>query len=71
MNGVILIHTKYKKSKKMTSGTNKYVKASLAQSVERQTLNLKVAGSTPAWGFLFALFAEITSMFPRKPVHSM
>jgi hypothetical protein len=24
--------------------------ASLAQSVERQTLNLKVAGSTPAWG---------------------
>jgi hypothetical protein len=27
--------------------------ASLAQSVERETLNLKVAGSTPAWGFLF------------------
>jgi hypothetical protein len=25
--------------------------ASLAQSVERETLNLKVAGSTPAWGF--------------------
>ena len=28
-------------------------KASLAQSVERETLNLKVAGSTPAWGFSF------------------
>jgi hypothetical protein len=27
-------------------------KASLAQSVERETLNLKVAGSTPAWGFI-------------------
>jgi hypothetical protein len=26
--------------------------ASLAQSVERETLNLKVAGSTPAWGFI-------------------
>ena len=31
----------------------KYQKASLAQSVERETLNLKVAGSTPAWGFPF------------------
>ena len=29
-----------------------YIKASLAQSVERETLNLKVAGSTPAWGWL-------------------
>jgi hypothetical protein len=26
--------------------------ASLAQSVERETLNLKVAGSTPAWGYV-------------------
>jgi hypothetical protein len=29
-------------------------KASLAQSVERETLNLKVAGSTPAWGFILS-----------------
>ena len=29
--------------------------ASLAQSVERETLNLKAAGSTPAWGFSFAV----------------
>ena len=28
----------------------------LAQSAERETLNLKVAGSTPASGFSFALF---------------
>ena len=28
----------------------------LAQSAERETLNLKVAGSTPASGFLFAFF---------------
>jgi hypothetical protein len=31
------------------------IEASLAQSVERETLNLKVAGSTPAWGFLFCI----------------
>ena len=30
--------------------------ASLAQSVERETLNLKVAGSTPAWGFMGSIF---------------
>jgi hypothetical protein len=30
--------------------------ASLAQSVERETLNLKVAGSTPAWGFVVFLW---------------
>ena len=30
--------------------------ASLAQSVERETLNLKVAGSTPAWGFMRNFF---------------
>ena len=30
--------------------------AGLAQSVERETLNLKVAGSTPAFGFPFLLF---------------
>jgi hypothetical protein len=39
-------------NKKPRLGTHAY-NASLAQSVERQTLNLKVAGSTPAWGFLF------------------
>jgi hypothetical protein len=33
--------------------------ASLAQSVERETLNLKVAGSTPAWGFVLFLFREL------------
>ena len=27
--------------------------AGLAQSVERETLNLKVAGSTPAFGYVF------------------
>jgi hypothetical protein len=32
-------------------------KASLAQSVERETLNLKVAGSTPAWGLVDSSFA--------------
>jgi hypothetical protein len=31
--------------------------ASLAQSVERETLNLKVAGSTPAWGLVLSSFA--------------
>ncbi|KAJ0413564.1 hypothetical protein BJY00DRAFT_58075 [Aspergillus carlsbadensis] len=30
--------------------------AGLAQSAERETLNLKVAGSTPAFGFHFLLF---------------
>jgi hypothetical protein len=36
---------------------NIHKSASLAQSVERQTLNLKVAGSTPAWGFhIFCCF---------------
>ena len=33
--------------------------ASLAQSVERETLNLKVAGSTPAWGFSFFHFFSL------------
>jgi hypothetical protein len=33
------------------------VNASLAQSVERETLNLKVAGSTPAWGLVESSFA--------------
>jgi hypothetical protein len=32
--------------------------ASLAQSVERETLNLKVAGSTPAWGCVKSSFAH-------------
>jgi hypothetical protein len=32
-------------------GPRHALRASLAQSVERETLNLKVAGSTPAWGF--------------------
>ncbi|TGZ80788.1 hypothetical protein EX30DRAFT_39195 [Ascodesmis nigricans] len=38
---------------KIKSTLNITTQASLAQSVERETLNLKVAGSTPAWGFLF------------------
>ena len=36
----------------------------LAQSAERETLNLKVAGSTPAFGFAFLtlfLFVALTS----------
>ena len=37
---------------------HQYSFASLAQSVERKTLNLKVAGSTPAWGFLLLLFCS-------------
>jgi hypothetical protein len=45
------------------------MKASLAQSVERETLNLKVAGSTPAWGFIFLRlksFAEMPKFYlPR------
>jgi hypothetical protein len=40
---------------------NIYGKASLAQSVERQTLNLKVAGSTPAWGFDFCFLGFVIS----------
>ena len=34
----------------------RYQLAGLAQSVERETLNLKVAGSTPAFGFFFDFF---------------
>ena len=47
-------------------GKLRYIKASLAQSVERETLNLKVAGSTPAWGFFFGfegLFVIIDIVF--------
>ena len=43
--------------------------ASLAQSVERQTLNLKAAGSTPAWGFrlvLFHSFQERNALFASR-----
>jgi hypothetical protein len=41
----------------MSASGGKDSKASLAQSVERETLNLKVAGSTPAWGFVLSSFA--------------
>jgi hypothetical protein len=48
--------------------------ASLAQSVERETLNLKVAGSTPAWGyelaicFVGSLFLRVALLFLPVPV---
>jgi hypothetical protein len=41
----------------MSAPGGKDSKASLAQSVERETLNLKVAGSTPAWGLVLSSFA--------------
>jgi hypothetical protein len=48
--------------------TSLICKASLAQSVERQTLNLKVAGSTPAWGFPFVLAVPIPSLSPLPSI---
>ncbi|RAK71361.1 uncharacterized protein BO72DRAFT_17138 [Aspergillus fijiensis CBS 313.89] len=44
--------------------------ARLAQSAERETLNLKVAGSTPALGFLFCFLpvahCHCTAQFARR-----
>ncbi|XHF97060.1 hypothetical protein AWENTII_000664 [Aspergillus wentii] len=38
------------------------IAAGLAQSVERETLNLKAAGSTPAFGFNFCWPSESPSL---------
>ena len=39
----------------------------LAQSVERETLNLKAAGSSPALGFVFAVFLLEQDNFGSLP----
>ena len=45
--------------------------AGLAQSVERETLNLKVAGSTPAFGFIRRRSRLITFFGPFSWAHAL
>ena len=43
----------------------------LAQSAERETLNLKVAGSTPASGYLFSHFLVMSLSLPSLGMKSI